>query len=93
MNVTNLRAELFSTLNPYLDDENFLKSMLASAKALIKTKDDHRFKPYTMDEVNAMLDEAEARIAAGIYHTDEEVDRWIDEELAEEEFVELAEAV
>lgn len=85
---------MFSTLNPYLEDESFLKSMLSSAKALIKSKDDQRFRPYTMDEVNAMLDEAEARIAAGIYHTDEEVDRWIDEELTEEEeYVELAEAV
>lgn len=49
--------------------------------------------PYTKEEINKMLDEAEARIAAGIYVTNEEVMRWLDEELAEEEELELAEAV
>ena len=39
-------------------------------------------KPYTMDEINAMLDEAEAEIAAGIGTPHEEVMREMDEEIA-----------
>lgn len=85
---------MFSTLNPYLEDESFLKSMLSSAKALIKSKDDQRFRPYTMDEVNAMLDEAERQFAAGEYVTNEELFREWDEEIAmAEQQYELAEAV
>lgn len=51
---------------------------------------------YTMDEINAMLDEAEAEIAAGKGIPDEEVWRKYDEELALEEqegFGMVAEAV
>ena len=50
---------------------------------------------YTMDEINAMLDAAEAQIAAGETISDEEVWRRGDEELAreEQEELELAEAV
>ena len=51
---------------------------------------------YTMEEINAMLDEAEAEIAAGKGIPDEEVWRKYDEELALEEQKELdmvAEAV
>ena len=39
-------------------------------------------KPYTMDEINAMLDEAEADFAAGKGIPDEEVWREWDEEIA-----------
>ena len=39
-------------------------------------------KPYTMDEINAMLDKAEAEIAAGIGTPHEEVMREMDEEIA-----------
>lgn len=39
-------------------------------------------KPYTMDEVNAMLDAAEAEMAAGYGIPDEEVWRELEEEFA-----------
>ncbi len=42
--------------------------------------------PYTKEEINKMLDEAEARIAAGVYVTNEEDFReWVEEIAAEEE--------
>ena len=50
-------------------------------------------KPYTMDEINAMLDEAEADIAAGRVVDDDEVWREYDEERAREKRLEMAEAV
>ena len=42
-------------------------------------------KRYTMDDINAMIDEAERQIAAGETIPDEEVWRKYDEELAFEE--------
>jgi hypothetical protein len=56
-------------------------------------------QPYTMDEINAMLDEAEARIDAGSYVTNEDFFREWDEEIAraeqleEEQQLEMAVAV
>ncbi len=51
-------------------------------------------KPYTMDEINAIIDRSEADIAAGRGIPDEEVWRRFNEELAlEEEEYELTEAV
>ena len=52
-------------------------------------------RPYTMEEVNAMLDEAEAEIAAGLGTPHEEVMREWDEEIArmEQEELETAEAI
>ena len=52
-------------------------------------------KPYTMEEINAMIDEAEAEIAAGKGTPHEEVMREWDEEIArmEQEELEMAEAV
>ena len=46
-------------------------------------------KRYTMDDINAMIDEAERQIAAGETIPDEEVWRKYDEELAFEEQEEL----
>ena len=52
-------------------------------------------KPYTMEEINAMIDEAEAEIAAGKGIPHEEVMRELEEEIArmEQEELEVAEAV
>lgn len=52
-------------------------------------------KPYTMEEINAMIDEAEAEIAAGLGTPHEEVMREWDMEIArmEQEELEMAEAV
>ena len=59
------------------------------------TKEEHTPKPYTMEELNAMLDLAEADIAAGRTIPDEEVWRRYDERCTreEQEENELAEAV
>ena len=46
-------------------------------------------KRYTMDDINAMIDEAEREIAAGLGTPHEEVMREWDEELAREEQEEL----
>ena len=46
--------------------------------------------PYTMDEINAMLDEAEAEFAAGKGIPGENVDREMEEELRREEAEEAA---
>ena len=46
-------------------------------------------KRYTMDDINAMIDEAESEIAAGIGTPHEEVMREWDEELEREEQEEL----
>ena len=52
--------------------------------AVIKKGDDMftdtELKPYTMEEVNAMLDEAEAAFDAGDHLTNEEVFRELDKE-------------
>jgi len=41
--------------------------------------------PESKEELNAMLDAAEARIASGRYISNDEVMQWIDKELTEEE--------
>lgn len=43
---------------------------------------------YTMEEVNAMIDEAEENYAKGIYHTHEDVMRGLDEMIADAERLE-----
>ena len=54
---------------------------------------DDFFRPYTMEEVNAMLDEAEADFEAGRGIPDEEVWRRFDEKYGNVDEYELAEAV
>ena len=81
---------LYITLSP--------DNMLWVADHLIeqaKQADGSELKPYTMEEINAMLDEAEANFAAGKGIPHEEVMREWDEEIArmEQEEIEMAEAV
>ncbi len=56
---------------------------------------EEKLKPYTMEEINAMLDEAEVEIAAGKGTPHEEAMREWDKEIArmEQEELEMAEAV
>lgn len=81
---------LYVTLSP--------DNMLWVADHLIeqaKQADGSELKPYTMEEINAMLDEAEANFAAGKGIPDEEAwDEW-EEDFArmEQEEHEMAEAV
>ena len=60
-----------------------------------KQEQSESLKPYTMEELNAMLDRAEADVAAGRTIPHEEVMREWEEELAreEQEELEMAEAV
>jgi hypothetical protein len=87
--LTNLRDYLTGTLSTadmmWLVEEmkNFLRGS------------EEELKPYTMEEINAMLDEAEADFDAGLGIPHEEVMREWKEEIAREEQkeYELAEAV
>ena len=78
-----------------MDDSQKLEliTMLAESVKLAQTTPP--MKRYTMDEVNAMLDVAEAEIAAGIGTPHEEMMREWEKELAheEQEESELAEAL
>ena len=90
--LTNLRDYLYDTLSP--------ANMLWLADQLTKyakkeTDENFPLKRYTKEEINAILDEAEAEIAAGQGTPDEEAwDEW-DEEMArlEQKDLELAEVV
>ena len=53
-----------------------------STLTLKKLHRESTLRPYTMEEVNAILDEAESRIAAGVYVTNEDFFREWDEEIA-----------
>ena len=55
------------------------ESMKPSARSEEKGDEDYSLRPYTMEEVNAMLDEAEAEIAAGKGTSNEEVMSEMDE--------------
>ena len=50
-------------------------------------------KPYTMEEIHAMIAESERQIAAGQYQDFDEAMDEIEAELAREEEIEMAEAV
>ena len=78
---------LYSTLTP--------DNMRWMATHLMAHADEESLKPYTMEELNAMLDEAEADIAAGRTTLHEEVMREWEEELIREEQEEhqMAEAI
>ena len=78
--LTNLRDYLTGTLSPA--NMLWLSTQLAD---FAKKKEKAPLKRYTMDEINTMLDEAEADFAAGKGIPDEEVWRKWDEELAREE--------
>ena len=87
--LTNLRDYLTSTLST--DDMRWLVDEMEN----YMHGSDDTLKPYTMEEVNAMLDEAEANYAAGLGIPHEEVMREWDEEIArmEQEELEMAEAI
>ena len=57
--------------------------------------EEYSLRPYTMEEINAMLDDAEADFAAGKGIPHEEVMREMDEEIEhwEQEELEMAEMV
>ena len=87
--LTNLRDYLTSTLST--DDMRWLVDEMEN----YMHGSDDTLKPYTMEEVNAMLDEAEANYAAGKGIPDEEAwDEW-EEDFArmEQKELEMTEAI
>ena len=84
--LTNLRDYLYGTLSP----ANML--WLGTQLTERAMKEEHTPVPYTMEEINTILDVAEAEIAEGIGTPHEEMMREWKEELAREE-LDLAEAV
>jgi hypothetical protein len=87
--LTNLLEYLYGTLTP--SNQLWLaEHLIANAKG-----EEVPVKPYTMDELNALLDAAEADIEAGRTSSHEDVMREWDEEIArmEREEHEMAKAV
>jgi len=87
--LTGLRDYLFSTLSPA--NMTWLGTQLMEQAK----KKKHTPKPYTMEEVNAMLDAAEADFAADRFTDDDDAWDELEELLAQEEEgkTEMAEAV
>lgn len=85
--LSGLRDYLFSTLSP----ANML--WLGTELTEHAKKENYSPKPYTMEEVNAILDLAEADFAAGKFIDDDDAWEELDRELAQEGKPELAEAV
>lgn len=88
--LTGLRDYLFSTLNT-----GNLYWLGAELTEYAKKKEAKHLKPYTMEEINAMIDQAERESALGLGQESEEMFRELEEEFAreEQEEMELAEAV
>ena len=85
--LNNLLEYLYGTLTP--DNMRWVgEHLIEHAK-----KEDASLKPYTMEEINAMLDEAEADIAAGRVIDDDDLWREYDEECAMKKQFQMAEAV
>ena len=78
--LTNLRDYLYGTLTPA--NMLWLSEQLAE---YAKKQDVYPFKRFTMDEINAILDEAEANIVAGKTIPSEEVWAELEGEFAEED--------
>jgi hypothetical protein len=85
--LNNLLEYLYGTLTP--------DNMRWVGRHLIEHADkEETLKPYTMEEINAMLDEAEANFAAGKGIPHEEVMRRSREKLAQRrKELEMAEAI
>lgn len=86
--LTGLRDYLFSTLN--IGNLYWLANELTE---YAKRKEAQHLKPYTMEEINARIDQAERESAAGLGQDSEELFRELEEEFAREEELEMAGAV
>ena len=83
--LTNLRDYLTGTLSP----ANMLWLSSQLAEYAKKKEEEYSLRPYTMEELNARIDQAEAEIAAGLGTPHEEVMREMDEEIERWEQEEL----
>ena len=87
--LSGLRDYLYDTLSPA--NLIWLGTQLTEHGRL---QEEHHIKPYTMEEINARIDQAERESAAGLGQDSEEMFRELEEEFArEEQELELAEAV
>ena len=86
--LTGLRDYLTGTLS--VADMNWLANELTE---FAKKEEEFPLKRYTMEEINSMLDIAEADIAAGRVIDDEDAWDDLDEELAREKKLEQAETI
>ena len=94
----NINEAQIRRINPSLTDKASInrwaqRLMDNLIDNLTAEDDDYSLKPYTMEEIHAMLDEAEADFAAGRFVDDDDVWREYDEERAREKKLEMAEAV
>ena len=77
-----IAANKAHAIKPYWDVEGDAEEMLPT------------LKPYTMDEINAMIDQAEREMAAGLGQDSEDMFRELEEEFAREDMeYTMAEAV
>ena len=85
--LTNLLEYLYETLTP--SDKRWV------GERLIKyaNYEEEPVKPYTMEEINARIDQSERDSAEGKVYDFDDVMREIEEEFAFEEKLEMAEAV
>ena len=75
--LTNLLNYLYGTLSP-----NNMRWLGEHLIEYAKKEESEQLRPYTMKEIDAMLDEAEANFAAGKGIPDEDVWRELEEEFA-----------
>ena len=86
--LTSLLDYLYGTLSP-----SNMKWVGEHLIEYAKKEEDEQLRPYTMEELNTRIDQAEADIAAGRVIDDDDVWAELDEELAREEQREMAEAI
>ena len=86
--LTSLLDYLYGTLSP-----SNMKWVGEHLIEYAKKEEDEQLRPFTMEELNTRIDQAEADIAAGRVIDDDDVWAELDEELAREEQREMAEAI
>ena len=94
----NINEAQIRRINPSLTDKASInrwaqRLMDNLIDNLTAEDDDYSLKPYTIEEIHAMIDESERQIAAGQYHDFDEAMDEIEAELAREEQFEMAEAI
>ena len=81
-----------------MDDSQKLQLITMLAQSVKPAEDkkqeseEYSFKPYTMEEINARIDQAERESAAGLGQDSEEMFRELEEEFAQKEELEMMEA-
>jgi len=73
----------------YSEKLELMSMIIDSFKSASKQAQSNALQPYTMDEINAMIDESERDIAEGRVYDHEDLMREWEDELAQEEQEEL----